>query len=147
MATIPNVLIKKASTTTNIYTTYEMRVVEFPTIIYGKPKNIASRSYFDQTGDYEYIPSTIYYESVEFSIKFAYKGTKDTAHTKIATFLAYLSGAELTIYSAFLGVGRQKCRVSDAVEPIKFYRDGKKDLVEFSVKFKCNDPNTNVTLT
>ena len=143
---IPAFKIKKVSTTTDIFTTYAMRVVEFPFIISGKPKNIASRTYFDETGDYEYIPSTIYYESVEFVVKFAYKGAKDAANTAIANFLAYLAGAELTLYSAHLGVGRQKCRVSDAVEPIKFYRDGKKDITEFSVKFKCNDPNTNITL-
>ena len=147
MATIPKVLIKKGITTTDIFATYEMRVVDFPTIIYGKPKNIATRTYFDQNGDYEHIPATLYYESAEFTIRFAYKGAKDSANAKIATFLAYLSGAELTIYSEFVKLGRQKCRVSDAVEPIRFYRDGKKDLQEFSVKFKTNDPNTNVTLT
>ena len=146
MATIPKVLIKKGSTVTDIYATYSMMVVDFPFVIQGKPKNIASRSYYDQNGDYEFIPSTIYYEPTEFTIRFAYKGSKQTAQGKINTFLTYISGAELSIYSEFIKLGRQKCRVSDEPEVVRFYSDGNKDLVEFTVKFKCNDPNTNITL-
>jgi len=148
MATTPRFLIKKSSTTSDIYTAYGLRVVKFPYLpINSKPKNIAKRTYYDQTGDYLHFPTTITYEGIEFTVRFAYKGAKDAANTNITNFITYISGVEISIYSEYLKVGRQRVRVIEINNDPAFYRDSKKDVVEFDITFKTEDPNTNITLT
>lgn len=148
MATIPKVLIKKGEVTKDIYVDYGLRVTSFPFLLLNaKPKNIATRKYPDQDGDYVYIPAVVRYEPQDFTVRFAYKGEKDSAGLNIAAFIAYISGAEITIYSEFVKVGRQRCRVMEISDDAKLNRTGVKDIVEFEITFRSEDPVNNVTLT
>lgn len=143
----PKFLIKKGDTTTDVYAQWGIVVTNFPYLtINAKPKNIASTKYFDQNGDYEYIPATITYEPQEFVVNFAYKGTKDAANTVIPAFISYIS-AEISLYSEHAKIGRQKCRIMEIQQDTKLFRTETKDVVEFSIRFKSNDPITNVILS
>jgi len=143
---IPKVLIKKGTTTQDIFATYGLKVTKFPYILRPEAKNIATRSYYDQDGDYEYIPATLKYKALEFNVTFAYKGALNGADTYVKNFFDFIMGAEISIYSEHAKVGRQKCRVVSNTNDPKFFR-AKKDVVEFDITFKTNDPNTNITLT
>jgi hypothetical protein len=144
--TIPKFLIKKGDVVTDIYAQWGIVVTSFPYLmINARPKNIASTKYYDQNGDYEYIPSVITYEPVEFTVGFAYKGAKDEANIKIPNFIEYISG-EISLYSEYAKIGRQKCRVVE-IESDIFFRSNVSDVVSFTVKFKTNDPITNVILS
>lgn len=147
MATIPKVLVKKGLVTKDILAEYGIAVTHFPFIIGGKPKNIATRKYYDEDGDYVFIPETIKYDGIDFSVKFAYKGAFETAGGNIANFMAFISGAEISIYAEHLQIGRQRVRVAEPVEASKFYRTAKKDVIEFEVKFRTEDPMTNISLS
>ena len=71
---------------------------------------------------------------------------KDSANANISAFINYISGAEIAIYNEFMGMGRQKCWVVEHSIADKIYRDTNKDILEFDIKFKCNDPMTNIIL-
>lgn len=144
---IPKFLIKKGETITDVYAQWGIVVVNFPLLmIKAKPKNIATSKYYDKNGDYEYVPEVITYESQEFTIKFAYKGDVNTYGINVPSFINYIS-AEISLYSEYAGIGRQKCRIMEISEPSIFYRTATKDKIEFSIRFKCNDPVTNVILS
>jgi hypothetical protein len=144
---LPKFLIKKGDTTTDVYAQWSIVVTSFPYLtINAKPKNIASVKYYDQNGDYEYIPATITYESQEFLVSFAYKGIKDAANMVIPAFISYIS-AEISLYYEYAKIGRQKCRIVEILPDPKLFRTGAKDMVEFSIRFKTNDPITNVILS
>ena len=145
MAT-PKTIIRKANVTTDLQSAWGIVTIKFPYIIGAKVKNIAEENYFDENGAYVFFPTTPYYEPLDFTVRFAYKGAKDSANTNIAAFIAYISGAEIAIYNEYIGIGRQKCWVADSFQADKFYRDNKKDVLEFDIKFRCNDPMTNVIL-
>ena len=145
MAT-PKTIIRKANVTTDLQSAWGIVTVKFPYIIGAKVKNIVEENYFDENGAYVFFPATPYYEPLDFTVRFAYKGTKDSANANIAAFIAYISGAEIAIYNEYIGIGRQKCWVTDSSQADKFYRDNKKDVLEFDIKFRCNDPMTNVIL-
>lgn len=144
---IPKFLMKKGEVTIDIFTTYGIRVEDFPYLpLKTQPKNIVTRKYLDQDGDYEYVPTTLYYEPQKFTITFVYKGATNAADTNIKNFLDYLRGAEISMYSEHAKVGRQKCRLESISETPFLYR-AKKDVVHIALTFKCNDPSTNITLS
>lgn len=125
-------------------------VVESPYIpVPTTPKNISSQSWFDEHGDDEYIPDTIYYEPVEATVKFVFKGTVAEAKTQITAFISYLQGGEFKFYDEFYKVGRQHVRLLNFSDEAQFvYSDisTERGCATFSVVFKINDPVTDITL-
>ena len=144
---IPRTLIKKGTTTIDLFTTYGFMVEDFPFLpIKAKPKNIYERSYYDQDGNYTYIPATLKYEPQVFDLTFVYKGSKNGADTALPNFINYIIGTEFTIYNEHAKVGRAKCHIENINEKPKFYR-WDKDVIAVTMTIKCNDPVTNTTLT
>lgn len=113
-----------------------------------KPKNITSQSWYDENGDDEFIPSVLYYEPIEATIEFVYKGTVAQAKTQIIAFISYLQGGEFKFYDEFYQKGYGATRVlnfSDA----NFVYDGVSEdtgVATFTVEFKINDPVTDIVL-
>lgn len=147
MSIIPKVLIKKGEVTKDIFTEYGLRVTAFPYLLLNaKPKNIATRTYYDQNGSYVYIPPTVKYEGQDFKVSFVYKGAKDSAGLNVSAFIAFISGAEISIYSEFVKVGRQRCRVMEIADG-NLNRYDKKDILSLDITFRTEDPVSNITLT
>lgn len=112
-------------------------------------KNITSQSWFDEHGDDEYIPETLYYEPVEATLSFVYKGAVAEAKTQILSFINYLRGGYFSFYDQYYKIGRQKVRVLDFSEGAELkYMDNSNDLcvATFSIEIKINDPVTDITL-
>ena len=113
------------------------------------PKNITSQSWYDENGDDEFIPETIYYEPAEATLNFVYKGTVADAKAQIMAFVNYLQGGYFSFYDTYYKVGRQQVRVKDfSNDATLTYMDGSQDLcvATFSVEIKINDPVTDITL-
>jgi hypothetical protein len=114
-----------------------------------KPKNIVSQSWYDENGDDEYIPEVLYYEPIEATLNFVYKGTVAEAKTQITAFISYLRSGEFSFYDEFYKVGRQKSRLLDfSDEAMWLYDDieAQTGIAQFSIRVKINDPVTDVVL-
>jgi hypothetical protein len=138
----------------------------FPFKVIGEAKDIPSRSWNDEHGDEEYIPETLPIKSYELEVEFACKGTPEQAKSNIDSFFAYLTGRDtdkgetdslsygsrLEIYDTLTLIGKQDCRYmsydNKGYETQKVFDTELKEeaCITFSVKFKINDPNTNITL-
>ena len=102
----------------------------------------------DENGDDEYIPSVLYYEPIEATIEFVFKGTIAQAKTQIIAFISYLQGGEFKFYDEFYQKGYGRVRVlklSDA-EFVYDCGDTDKGVATFSVVLKINDPVTDIVL-
>ncbi|MCM1443675.1 MAG: hypothetical protein NC038_04050 [Paludibacter sp.] len=110
-----------------------------------KPKNIISQTWQDEEGDDVYIPNKIYHEPYEVELEFIYYSEDDMANVNIIAFLKELEGRWLKIYDSYTGIGRQGVYMIECTEEPSFRRR-ENDYVSFSVKFKVNDPDTDITL-
>ena len=133
---------------------------EIPFVIYGKTKDIAKRTWPDEHGDDEYIPSGgACLEAYTMKVKFGCKkmNTMADGNTSISAvsdvrknvgkFLEYLrSSGMMMMYSSHTRIGRQYVRLQDVSENAKWKsKDGQEFLV-FEVTFKVNDPMTDVKI-
>lgn len=138
-------LVKVGDTVYDIYEEFGVVTIDFPFLtINATPKNIASISYFDENGDYEFIPDVIKYEPQEFEVKFGIKGTN--VMMGINGFLSLITSSQFSIYNNQCNVGRQKCRVLSVKNPTDFYKIDTTKIVIFTIRIKSNDPINNITL-
>ena len=133
---------------------------DIPFKIFDKVKEPAKRTWHDQHGDDEYIPSTgLYLEAYSMKVEFACKkltsGNKYEAaavndvRVKVGIFLEYLRTAGmLKMYSSHTRIGRQNVRLESIGESGTWFtdNDGNEYLI-FDVTLKVNDPMTDVTLS
>lgn len=145
------ILFKRGDESVRNSTEWGCYVTESPYIpVALTPKNITSQSWYDENGDDEYIPDTIYYEPVEATLNFVYKGMVADAKAQIMAFVNYLRGGYFQFYDTYYKVGRQQVRVKDFSSDAQLkYIDNSKELcfATFSVEVKINDPVTDITLT
>lgn len=111
-----------------------------------KPKNIISQTWKDQNGDDEYIPSVITHEPYEMELEFVYYRNDGMANVNIQTFIDTIEGKWLKIYDSYTQIGRQAIRMIECDEDPTFKRRGLNDFAQFKIKFKVNDPDTDVSL-
>lgn len=133
-----------------------------PFKLFDKVKEPAKRSWNDEHGDDEYISADgLFLESYEMEVEFGCKllgshvGSEQTepvsnVRVSVANFLSYLrSSGMMKLYSSHTRIGRQNVRlvsVGDAAHWESKDIDGFEFLV-FSVKFKVNDPITDIVLS
>lgn len=125
---------------------------DFPFKLYGEAKELSSQDWMDEDGEDEYVPSELKIASYEMDVEFVYKGDMNTANVKIKEFLDYLTGrggtgAELQVYDTYTKIGRQKVRFVSIEDDIFWRQEEGGDVVVFVVKFKVNDPVTDITLS
>ena len=145
--------IQKNVTGSTVYETvadFEMYCMDIPFIVFGEAKELPRNEWKDEHGDDEYIPSSLYMEAYELTVRFAYKGAQKSANAKINTFLNYLtgadgSGAEMSMYSTYTQIGRRGIRFVKVEDDAELIRDKNGDILMFDVTFKVNDPVTNIS--
>ena len=133
---------------------------DIPFKLYERVKAPAMRSWNDEHGDDEYVPSTgLYMESYEIEITFGCKiltslfADEETAYVDnvrnaVKAFLDYLrASGMMKIYSTWTRTGRQYVRLSEFPETVKWVpgSTGNTEFIIFPVKFKVCDPVTEVT--
>lgn len=111
-------------------------------------KDIPSRSWTDEDGDDEFVPSEYKYKAYDMQVKLACKGEPRSVNGVLTKFLEYLSGGTFKIYDSYLGIGRQSVRFVEIPDDATLYRhyDGKDEALVITLKLKVNDPVTDITL-
>lgn len=139
-------------------TQYSNKIVllDMPKNIALKPKNIYSHSWFDENGDDEYIPQTIYYEPVVVAMKFGARVDNPTSagtlRATVKDFLDAIIGKTFSFYAPNQGIGRGDCRVESLGEDAAYHNlpiaggSSYEEQLTFTVNVKINDPYTPVTL-
>ncbi len=137
-----------------------------PFVLYGDVKEPAKVEYYDEHGDDEYIGSEgLYLKSYSIEVEFGCKkmdsttfGTVDDVRECVAEFLEFLRSAGLfKLYSSYTRIGRQNVRLESISDNAKWISNGEwrvvnnerkyvitEEILVFKVKFKVNDPKTNV---
>lgn len=127
-------------------------VKHVPFDLFPEVKNIHTQTWNDEDGDDEYMPLKPRYKSYEMDIEFVYKGNYGDANQDILNFIQTIQGKWLKIYDTYSQIGRQMVRYVSMDEKATLYRrngvndKGGRDLVVFKLKFKVNDPITNIIL-
>lgn len=134
---------------------------DIPFKIFEKVKEPAKRTWNDEHGDDEYIsPGGLWLEAYEMEVEFGCKkmttavGGEEVAYVSdvrkaVGDFLEYLrQSGMMKLYSSWTRTGRQEVRlvsVSDDAhwEPSD---NGGQEFLVFKVRFKVNDPKTDVVL-
>lgn len=150
-------LIKKNKESAKVFDTMEtwnIGCLEIPFIPIGKAKELPVTEWSDEDGDDEYIPDTIPIEAYEIEISLACVCNAGEAYSKIMSFFNYITGrdeanpgGELIIYDTNTGIGRKGVRYSEYGDDAYKMNQGGQDTILFTVKFKVNDPVTQMTLS
>lgn len=125
---------------------YGLLIKHAPFSISPKPKNIIKQEWKDQNGDDVYLPSTVVYEAYDLELEFVYFEPDNNANAMIRQFIADISGKWLKIYDTYTNIGRQAVYLEEVEEDPTFKRRNGRDCLVFKVKFRVNDPNTNVQI-
>lgn len=114
----------------------------------GTVKDVPSRDWHDEDGDDEYVPATQRFKAYEMEVGFGYKGGQFTANSALASLKSYLSGGTMKIYDSYNRIGRQNVRFMEISDDATLVRDSDEgDILIIKVKFKVNDPVTDIVLT
>lgn len=119
---------------------------DFPFLLLkDKPKNIYTREYKDEDENYVFMPETVRYDGKDFSVTFFYGGSRTAAVTNIQSFINYIADSEFTIYNEYLGIGRQKTRMVNAVVSDKSILDSSA-VIEVTVNLRTEDNINNIAI-
>lgn len=121
----------------DIYDTYKIRIKSIPLRIASEVKDIQKRDWYDQQGDDEFIPTSLFYKAYETDVKFVYSGGLDTARDAIYPFIQSMQGSEFCLFDDWK-ISGIRCRYMTYSSDSFYRRDS--DLVEFSLKLKVNNP-------
>lgn len=135
---------------------------DIPFKIFENVKEPAKRTWNDEHGDDEYISATgVFLSAYEMEVEFGCKllrspigseqvSNVDDVRAAVGGFLEYLRGSGMmNLYSSHTRIGRQYVRLVSVSDDAHWESDavnGQEFLV-FKVKFKVNDPVTDVVLT
>ena len=111
-----------------------------------KPKNIITQTWKDSEGDDTYIPSKIYHEAYEVELEFIYFRFDGMANVNILAFINAIEGKWLILYDYYTKIGRKAVYMTECDEEPTFKRRGLNDYAHFKVKFKVNEPDTDILL-
>lgn len=121
-----------------------------PFQIFNKTKEPAKRTWYDEHGDDEYIPSDgLYLEAYTMKVEFGCKKMSSVSDVrqKVGEFLKYLrESGMMKLYCSHTRIGRQNVRLSSVSENAKWRSDEQGEFLVFEVTFKVNDPVTDITL-
>lgn len=123
---------------------------DIPFKILDKVKAPAKRTWNDEHGDDEYVPSTgLYVEAYTMKVEFGCKKMAgvSSVRSSVGTFLTYLrESGMMKMYSSYTGIGRKDVRLESVGDSAKWKSEDGQEFLIFDVTFKVNDPVTDVTL-
>lgn len=122
-----------------------------PFKIFDKVKAPAKRTWYDEHGDDEYIPSEgLYLEAYTMKVEFGCKkmaGVNDVRE-RVGAFLGYLrESGMMKMYCSYTRIGRQNVRLDSVGDGATWKNEEGQEFLIFDVTFKVNDPVTDITLT
>ena len=137
---------------------YGLYVKHAPYKAFPPIKTPVTQDWPDEHGEDVYLPMTgIVNKAYDYDVEFIYYADDGLATENIRAFCDEIKGKWLQVYDTYTKMGRKGVYVSefDADPPFKRRKmvvpEGSapaiRDYVSFKVKFRVNDPNTNVVLT
>lgn len=128
---------------------------DIPFKLFDKVKEPPKRTWNDEHGDDEYIPSSgLFLEAYTMKVELGCKkidnsqASVDDVRDKVGEFMEYLrSAGMMNVYSSHTRIGRQNVRLESVPDSAKWKveEDGFEWLI-FEITLKVNDPMTDVTL-
>lgn len=125
---------------------YNLYIKHVPFTVMSKVKNIITQTWKDEDGDDVFIPENIVHEAYDLELEFVYWDPTDSANAMIRQFIDEIKGKWLKVYDSYTKMGRQGVYVISADDDPRFLRREGRDCLVFNVKFRVNDPNTNIVL-
>lgn len=127
---------------------------DIPFKIFGKTKDPAKRTWYDEHGDDEYIPAGgLKLESYTIKVEFGCKKANNSmqavndVRANVGLFLDYLrTSGMMKMYSSHTRIGRQEVRLESVDDDSTWESGDDGEFLIFEVTFKVNDPVTDVTL-
>ncbi len=158
MENYKRLLIRQGSAQNTVIDTLEQFNVacqEFPYKYLPETKELAKKEWFDEDGDDVYIPTTgLKFKAYDLEAKLLYVGSEENMVNELTSFINFLYGRntggnpDLTIYDEYTQTGRQNVVVQSVDNELIVYDNANTDVIaQFKVKFRINDPVTNVVLT
>ena len=124
-------------------------------------KDLAKRDWHDENGDDVYFPTDgLKYEAYDMKVKFLYVGSQGYMRSDLRNFIDFIHGRfafnsegarisgspVLAIYDDYTKTGRRNVYVNDVDNDFYSYDNINSHVIgSFSVKFRVNDPVTNMT--
>ena len=127
---------------------------EFPFKYLPETKDLAKRDWYDEHGEDVYVPTDgLKFKAYDMDVKFLYVGTQNNMQTDLNGFILFISGKNsggapmLAIYDEYTKTGRRGVVVDSVSEELYDYNNADYDAIAmFKVKFRVNDPVTDITL-
>lgn len=124
---------------------------DIPFKLFDRVKAPAKRSFYDEHGDEEFIPTEgLYIEAYTMKVEFGCKKTSSVSDVrqKVGLFLKYLhESGMMKMYSSHTRIGRQNVRLESVSDNAKWKTDDEgNEFLVFELTFKVNDPVTDITL-
>lgn len=139
---------------------YGLYIKHAPYKIFPQIKNLVSQDWPDEHGEDVFLPTTgIVNKAYDYDVEFIYYSDDGMATERIREFCEEIKGKWLQIYDTYTKIGRTGVYVMEFDPDPTFVRrkiqlktmEGKanvhRDYAYFKVKFRINNPNTNIVLT
>lgn len=151
MSELSTLLIKKGSKTISTLAEYGYATKDIDYPIVTEVKDFASRNVPGEDGERVYFPDSASLEPYDLEVEFMYRGNVEANKNLFDGFRDFLTGrdkegTELSIYSPYHRVGRQKV-YAKKIEVNRFKRDGDEGFASFKVTFRVTDPVTDILLS
>lgn len=131
---------------------YNLWIKHAPYKVFPQIKDIVTQDWKDEQGEDVWLPPTgVMSAAYDYDVEFVYYENDGMANENIRAFIERIKGKWLKIYDTYTGLGRKGVYVKefDADPPFKRRANSvgsSRDYVSFKVKFRVNDPNTDVLL-
>lgn len=127
---------------------------DIPFKIFDKVKAPAKRTWYDEHGDDEFVPSDgLYMEAYTIKVEFGCKKVNNSmasvndVRKNVGDFIKYLrESGMMKMYSSHTRIGRQNVRLDSISDNAKWKTDEDGEFLIFDATFKVNDPITDITL-
>lgn len=143
-------IIKKGDTIIDSYASgFATGEISFPAVI--EVKDYAAKECPGEDGERVFFPDRAYYKPYDLDIEFKYVWKSNSAKSIFLAFCDIITGkdgkgTELSIYSPWYRIGRQKVYVK-AIKTHNYRSDDKESFFRFTVTFRITDPITDIVLS
>lgn len=128
---------------------------EFPFKQLPEIKDLPKRDWYDEHGDDVYIPTDgLKFKAYDLEVKFLYVGSQADMKSELKSFIDFIYGRNtngsplLAVYDEYTKTGRRGILVQNVDNDLIVYDERNPQVIaQFKVKFRVNDPITDVTLT
>jgi len=126
---------------------YGLWIKHIPFISYPQIKELTKQDWIDEQGEDVWLPTTgVMQSAFDMEVEFVYYAKDGMANERINAFIDRIKGKWLKVYDSYTRKGYRGVYLTEFGSEPTFRRRGLQDSVQFKVKFRVNDPATDVAL-